>query len=92
VTGPSSTPRGEHAGRPGTGWEQQLVRGLEIVVEEDDGNPFAWDEPQPGEYRPNRATRRATRRAQRQTGPRATRESHGASPSPHAGAQTIHNP
>lgn len=25
MTGPTSTPRGERAGRPGTTWEQQLV-------------------------------------------------------------------
>ncbi|MBB6440250.1 hypothetical protein HNQ79_006765, partial [Streptomyces candidus] len=25
MTGPSATPRGEHAGRPGTRWETQLV-------------------------------------------------------------------
>jgi hypothetical protein len=61
MTGPSSAPRGERPGTPGTGWEQQLVRGLEVVVPEDDGNPFAWTEPAEGEYRPNRATRRAAK-------------------------------
>lgn len=47
MTRPSATPRGEHAGRPGTRWETQLGA-VERVVE--DGQP----EPQP-----NRAARRA---------------------------------
>jgi hypothetical protein len=48
---PSSSPRGEHPGRPGTGWETELRSTGEHVV--------ADDEPQP---RANRAARRAGRR------------------------------
>jgi hypothetical protein len=46
-----TAPRGEHAGRPGTRWETQLVT-VERVVED--------SEPEP---RPNRAARRAARKA-----------------------------
>jgi hypothetical protein len=53
VTGPSSTPRGEKAGRPGVTWEQQLVSTEQLV---DDTTP---------DPRPNRATRRALARAAR---------------------------
>lgn len=55
MTGPSSSPRGEHAGVPGARWETEL-RVVERVV--DDAAP---------EPRPNRATRRAiARNARRQ--------------------------
>lgn len=57
-----SGPRAERAGIPGAGWETELVRGLEVIVPEDGGNPFAWEEPTEDERRPPRATRRATRR------------------------------
>jgi len=50
MTGPSSTPRGEAAPRPGATWETELVRAEQLV---DD------DAPEP---RPNRATRRALAR------------------------------
>jgi hypothetical protein len=54
VTGPSSTPRGERAGRPGITWLSALVRTEQLV---DDTAP----DPAP----PNRATRRALKRAAR---------------------------
>ena len=54
MTGPSSTPRGERAGRPGVTWETTLVRTEQHV---DDETP----DPAP----PNRATRRALARAAR---------------------------
>lgn len=57
MSGPSSTPRGERAGRPGTTWNTQLVR-TETVI--DDTTP----DPAP----PNRATRRAMKRAGRRKG------------------------
>jgi len=56
MTGPSSTPRPEHAGTPGTTWEQHLVRTEQHI---DDQAP----DPAP----PNRATRRAMRRAARRS-------------------------
>jgi hypothetical protein len=56
VTGPSSTPRGEHAGRPGTYWNTVLVSTGEQLADDDTPTP-----------RPNRATRRAAMRAARQT-------------------------
>jgi hypothetical protein len=59
MTGPSSTPRGERPGRPGTHWETRLVV-VETVVPDDDAPD---DPPTP---RPNRATRRADARQQRQ--------------------------
>jgi hypothetical protein len=34
MTGPSSTPRGEHPGRPGTTWETRLVV-VETVIPDD---------------------------------------------------------
>jgi hypothetical protein len=55
MTGPSSTPRPEHAGTPGATWEQHLIRTEQVI---DD------DAPEP---RPNRATRRAIKRAARRT-------------------------
>jgi hypothetical protein len=53
VTGPSSTPRGEHAPAPGVTWEQQLVR-VETVIDDTAPDP-----------QPNRAARRALKRANR---------------------------
>jgi hypothetical protein len=56
VSGPSSTPRGEHAPRPGVTWVTSTVgwSGEQLV---DDDAP----DPTP----PNRATRRALKRAAR---------------------------
>jgi hypothetical protein len=54
VTGPSSTPRGEHAGRPGARWQTQLVSTGEQLIDDDTPTP-----------RPNRATRRAAKHAGR---------------------------
>lgn len=51
MNGPSTTPRGEHAGRPGARWETQLQPTGEHVI--------ADDQPQP---RANRAARRAARK------------------------------
>jgi len=56
MTAPSSSPRGEHPGRPGAHWDTQLVRVEQHV---DDNEP----DPTP----PNRATRRAHARATRRT-------------------------
>ena len=53
MTAPSSTPRGEKAGRPGVTWEQQIVRSETVI-------PDTAPDP-----RPNRATRRAMQRAAR---------------------------
>ena len=53
MTGPSSTPRGEHTPRPGVTWHTELAR-TELVVDDDTPDP-----------RPNRATRRAMKRAAR---------------------------
>lgn len=59
---PTSTPRGERSGTPGTTWEQALTW-AEVIVPEDGGeNPLGWSDPEP---RPNRATRRATARTRR---------------------------
>jgi hypothetical protein len=55
VTGPSSTPRGEHTSAPGVTWQTHLVR-VEQLVDDDAPDP-----------RPNRATRRAMKRAARRT-------------------------
>lgn len=65
MTGPSGTPRGEHAPRPGVTWERQLVSFGETVVDlADDESPFGWRElPEPP--RANRETRRAAARAAR---------------------------
>lgn len=54
MTGPSSSPRGEHAGRPGAHWETRLVV-VETVTPDD------ADDDAPTR-RPNRATRRALNR------------------------------
>ena len=51
MTGPSSSPRGEHTPRPGTTWDTRLVV-VETVTPDGDA-------PTP---RPNRATRRALAR------------------------------
>lgn len=53
MTGPSSTPRGEHTPAPGVTWQTELVR-VEQLVDDDTPDP-----------RPNRATRRAIARATR---------------------------
>lgn len=53
MTGPSSTPRGEHTPTPGATWEQHLQR-VELLVPDDAPVP-----------RPNRAARRVLARAQR---------------------------
>jgi hypothetical protein len=55
MTGLSSAPRGEQAGRPGITWQAQLVR-TETVIDDDAPDPT-----------PNRATRRAVKRAVRRT-------------------------
>lgn len=47
----SSSPRGEHSGRPGTGWEAELRSTTERVIPDDEPTP-----------RPNRKTRRAAAR------------------------------
>lgn len=54
MTGPSSSPRGEHTPKPGVTWQTELVRVEQLV---DDTAP----DPAP----PNRATRRALKRAAR---------------------------
>ncbi|MFJ6066550.1 hypothetical protein ACIQHU_26340 [Streptomyces tendae] len=53
MTSPSSSPRPEHAPRPGATWQTELVR-TEQLVDDDAPDP-----------RPNRATRRAMKRAAR---------------------------
>lgn len=53
MTGPSSTPRGEHTPKPGATWDTDLVR-TETVIDDDAPDP-----------RPDRATRRALARAAR---------------------------
>ncbi|MFJ4926873.1 hypothetical protein [Streptomyces sp. NPDC088736] len=67
MTGPSSVPRGEHTPRPGTGWEQRLIR-VETVIDDDTFDTTTvpgMNDPIPP--RPNRATRRAMQRAARRT-------------------------
>lgn len=54
MTGPSNSPRGEHAGQPGTEWETELRPTGEHVVHDDAPQPQA-----------NRAARRAARKKQR---------------------------
>ena len=56
MTRPSSSPRGERAGRPGITWETLLIR-TETVVDDDAPAPAP----------PNRAARRALKRAARRT-------------------------
>ncbi len=53
MTGPSSSPRGEHTPKPGATWDTVLVR-TETVIDDTAPNP-----------QPNRATRRALARANR---------------------------
>lgn len=57
MTGPSSTPRGEHSPRPGITWQAELVR-VEQHVDDTAPDPT-----------PNRATRRALKRAARRKNP-----------------------
>lgn len=54
MTGPSSNPRGERAGKPGARWETELAWTGEQVIPDDAPDP-----------KPNRATRRAAARARR---------------------------
>jgi hypothetical protein len=54
MTGPSSTPRGEHTPRPGVTWATTVVR-AEVLVDDDAPDPAP----------PNRATRRALAKARR---------------------------
>ncbi|GGZ28600.1 hypothetical protein GCM10010387_22580 [Streptomyces inusitatus] len=54
MTAPSSTPRGERAGRPGARWETTLTWTGEQYVDDTTPTP-----------RPNRATRRAMARTAR---------------------------
>ncbi|WP_185993041.1 hypothetical protein [Streptomyces sp. 130] len=56
MTGPSSTPRGEHAPRPGVTWTTTVGWFGEQLADDDAPPP-----------RPNRATRRAAARARRRT-------------------------
>ncbi|CAM5620635.1 putative protein OS=Streptomyces aurantiogriseus OX=66870 GN=GCM10010251_92480 PE=4 SV=1 [Streptomyces aurantiogriseus] len=53
MTGPSSSPRGEHTPKPGVTWDTVLAR-TETVIPDDAPDP-----------QPNRATRRALKRAAR---------------------------
>jgi hypothetical protein len=53
MTGPTSSPRGEHTPAPGSTWQTHFVR-VEQLVDDDAPDP-----------RPNRATRRALKRAAR---------------------------
>lgn len=62
MTGPSSTPRGERAGRPGATWEQQLVRTETVIYDPDDTSGQVQNQPSAP---PNRATRRAMQRKAR---------------------------
>lgn len=57
MTGPSSTPRGEHTPRPGITWVTTTIGWTGEQVVDDDA-------PEP---RPNRATRRAAARRNRRT-------------------------
>lgn len=53
MSGPSTTPRGEHTPAPGVTWQTEVVR-VEQLVDDDAPDP-----------RPNRKTRRAMQRAAR---------------------------
>lgn len=55
MTGPSSTPRGEHTPKPGAHWQTVVARTEQHIAD---------DAPDPT---PNRATRRAIARAARRT-------------------------
>ncbi|MFF5984392.1 hypothetical protein ACFY78_36675 [Streptomyces olindensis] len=62
MTGPTSTPRGEHTPVPGATWDTELVSLGEVIVDlDDDESPFGWRELP----KPNRETRRAAVRAAR---------------------------
>lgn len=63
MTGPSSTPRGEHTPRPGITWGQHLIRTETVIDDPDDTIMPGMNDPQPP--RLNRATRRAAARAAR---------------------------
>jgi len=70
MTGPSSTPRGEHTPKPGTNWETELISLGEIVIPDGPwGGPArltVWSDDGPVvPAKPNRASRRATARAAR---------------------------
>ncbi|WP_338699157.1 hypothetical protein V2W30_22550 [Streptomyces sp. Q6] len=79
MTGPSSTPHGEHAPRPGTTWDTRVVWDEEHVIADDDLTALpspeaAWATSTTRGERaadsapaptPNRATRRALARAAR---------------------------
>lgn len=56
MTGPSSTPRGERAPRPGITWDTVIVR-TEAVIDDDAPDPTP----------PDRKTRRALKRQARRT-------------------------
>lgn len=58
MTAPTSSPRGERPGSPGTAWESQLHRVERIVADSD------WDTPLAPA---NRAARRAAARFQKKT-------------------------
>ena len=66
MSGPTSTPRPEHAPRPGVTWERVIAR-TETVIDDDPESTAmpGMNEPQPPQ--PNRATRRAMQRAARRT-------------------------
>lgn len=57
MTGPSSSPRGEHTPRPGITWQTVLGTTGEQHVDDDAPDP-----------RPNRVTRRALAKRKRRTG------------------------
>lgn len=73
MTGPSSSPYGEHTPAPGVNWKAQLILHGEILVDRSSDTPRFLHrdlepppEPaDPPEPRPNRATRRALARATR---------------------------
>ncbi|MFE9127060.1 hypothetical protein ACFYOF_16845 [Streptomyces sp. NPDC007148] len=74
MTGPSSTPRGEHMPAPGANWEAQLVLHGEVLVDRSGETPTFLhreldtagpDMNQPLPPRPNRTTRRAIAREAR---------------------------
>lgn len=66
VSGPSTTPRGEHTPRPGITWDTRLVStGEKVIYDPDDTTGQISNQPLPP--RPNRATRRATRKNRNRT-------------------------
>lgn len=64
MTGPSSSPRGEHTPRPGTTWEQHLVRTEQLVDDPDDTTTPGLNDPPPP-----RSPAIAIRRVNRTEGP-----------------------